>query len=498
MSHQEHFGSFNGFPIKKKCPEDLISLTDLHKSCGSPPSLRTDKWLRTEEVQAKLQTLSGEVKKGVEVDKSGLILQIEGYLEIIRGGARQSQGTFASFSLASFYASALSDECYQWLSDLNSDLSKDSEVIKAKRVSVYLGSIELSVFQLPDGSYRLSQTEVAGVLEIDEINFRRFLGSNLPESLPYKGFKFDKVRDKDSRGRPANGVPVPLAVAFWISQAIDGSQKAIRLLGASSVESIEIRADKAFGLKRTDEDRNQRFESSFKSVIASYPETFALSQSRSNLKVSVYGASKRQINKIYPNGVIKGLHKKDALMKEIIYLSSHTTYDYWKLTPGLELSCELGTLTRTKYPDALTGIIPVNSKNEKAVFIFQFFPRVVDSQDIEDCALKRQYVQVAKKAMGVDYAFLFCVSPLGATSEAMAMIEDRLPSGENGCEGYVGVLTVKELAQFYTAQIESTRTTALGRGRISKPFKRLLDYEIRTNPLQALTDSKCQQLNLFE
>lgn len=498
MSQQEHFGSFNGFPIKKKSPEDLISLTDLHKSCGSPASLRTDKWLRTEEVQAKLRTFSDSIKKGVEVDKTGLILQIEGYLEIIRGGARQAQGTFARFPLASFYASALSDECYQWLSNLSLDSSKQGEIIKAKRVPIYLGSIELSVFQLPDGSYLLSQTEVADVVDINESTFRGFLKSTTPEALPYKGYKFAKVKDSSTIGRPANGTPINLAVAFWARQALQGNESAIRLLAASAVETVETRADKAFGVKRTDEDRNQRFESSFKSVIASYPETFALSQSKSNLKVSVYGASKRQINKIYPNGVIKGLRKKDALMKEIVYLSSHTTYDYWKLTPGLELSYELGSLVRTKYPDALTGIIPVNSKNEKAVFIFQFFPRIVDSQDIEDCVLKRQYVQVAKKAVGVDHAFLFCVSPLGATSEAMAMIEDRLPSGENGCEGYVGVLTVKELAQFYAAQVESTRTTALGRGRFSKDFKRLLDYEIRTNPLQALTDNKCQQLNLFE
>lgn len=72
---------------------------------------------------------------------------------------------------------------------------------KAKRKPIYLGNIELSVFQLPDGSYLLSQMEVATVVNVNESIFRSFLGSNNPEALPYKGLIFARVMEAGQRGR---------------------------------------------------------------------------------------------------------------------------------------------------------------------------------------------------------------------------------------------------------------------------------------------------------
>ncbi|MEM9769990.1 MAG: hypothetical protein AAF889_00040 [Cyanobacteria bacterium P01_D01_bin.73] len=47
---------------------------------------------------------------------------------------------------------------------------------KAKRATIQLGDRELEVFQLPDGSYRLSQSQVAEAVEKPEANFPDFLG----------------------------------------------------------------------------------------------------------------------------------------------------------------------------------------------------------------------------------------------------------------------------------------------------------------------------------
>ena len=499
-----YIGAFNGFSVRQGVDSTLVSLTDLYKACSSPASLRTDKWLRSEEVQARLRQIAETSKLELEVDKSGVILQIPGILEVIRGGARKAQGTFANHDLALFYASALSDDCYNWLFHVlnGARISQENdEVIKAKKATITVGTFTLSVFQLPDGSYRLSQTEVSNTVFTDETNFRDFLASNSPEALPYKGFKFGKVKAKGEKGRPANAIPVSLAVAFWIKQGISGNEKAVRLLGACAVETIERRADKAFGVHRTEEEYNQRFDQVFQLIISSYPAIFSLYSNKQSIRVSVYGAAKKQIKKNYPEGVIiKGIKGKSQLLKEIVYLSSSCTPDFWRLTTQRELTYKLGELSPTKYPDAITGRIPVGSGRNKqeAVFIFQFFDPIVDYQDVEECALKRQYVQLAREALKIDHVFLFFVSPLGATSHAHAFIQDRLPGGENGCDGYVGALTAKELTQFYVGQALTTKITPLARGRITKGCRNLLNYEIRINPLSAIVSDNYQQLNLFE
>ena len=501
LMSEVYIGAFDGFPVRQGVDSTLVSLTDLYKACSSPVSLRTDKWLRSENAQYILRRLAEDSEVKPEIDKSGFILQIPGILEVIRGGARKAQGTFANHDLALFYASELSIDCYNWLSRTLEQLDAHAEVIKARHEFIKLGTQELSVFQLPDMSYRLSQTEVAIVVDRDESFFRKFLDSKSPEALPYKGFKTGKIFSEGSRGRPANAIPISLAAAFWTKEGVKGNEKAIRLLHAAAIENIERRADKAFGVERTEEKRNERFEINFCSVMTAYPEASVLSQGDTNigtnLKVSVYEKKKRCINKIYPSGVIEGLKTKEKLLEKIVYLSSHTDYNFWKLTPRVELTYQLGNLSKAKYPDAMTGKVPVSSSNEEAVFIFQVFQTIVDYQDIEDCALRRRYIQIAKQSLGVDYAFLFCVSPLGGTPEAYTFIQEDLPSGDGGSRGCVGVLTVKELAEFYVSQIQSSRQTPLGRAHITKNFKKLLNYDIRVSPLQALTDSRYQQLNLF-
>lgn len=49
-----------------------------------------------------------------------------------------------------------------------------SESIKATRATVAIGALTVDAFMLPDGSYRMSQTQAAEAVEKDEINARRF------------------------------------------------------------------------------------------------------------------------------------------------------------------------------------------------------------------------------------------------------------------------------------------------------------------------------------
>jgi len=137
------------------------------------------------------------------------------------------------YEVASAYARVFSSDCYQWLKDLvEPRVSQANVVTKARQEKNLLGSKVLEVYQLPDGSYLLSQTKSAEAVDEDEVSFRRFLGSNSPEALPYKGFRSDKLAVEGNNAK-INGVPMPLTVAYWTKEAASGNPTAARLLSGN-------------------------------------------------------------------------------------------------------------------------------------------------------------------------------------------------------------------------------------------------------------------------
>lgn len=131
----------------------------------------------------------------------------------------------------------------------------------AQRTTIYLGTIPLEVFTISDGSYVLSQTQVAEAVGKNELNIRQFWKSKSPEALPYKDYTPVKINvEKDHEGRGGtriNAVTIEFAAAYWTKEAIAGNVMAARLLGACTAESIERRADAAFGIQRAEEERQE-------------------------------------------------------------------------------------------------------------------------------------------------------------------------------------------------------------------------------------------------
>ena len=84
----------------------------------------------------------------------------------------------------------------------------------AERATIYLGSIPLEVFMLPDGRYVLSQTQVAEAVDKTKVSFGDFLVFKSPEALPYKGFRSKKTSIKGNNAQ-INIIPVDLAVGFY-------------------------------------------------------------------------------------------------------------------------------------------------------------------------------------------------------------------------------------------------------------------------------------------
>jgi len=134
--------------------------------------------------------------------------------------------------------------------------------VKAIRATVQLGALSIDGFMLPDGSYRMSQTQAAESVEKPEINARRFLDSKAIKALLGKDYTPDTIdieSEAQRRGQSRfNALPLEVVTAYWFNQATQGNKQAMSLVWALLTESLERRFDQAFGVTRTEGERNIR------------------------------------------------------------------------------------------------------------------------------------------------------------------------------------------------------------------------------------------------
>ena len=139
--------------------------------------------------------------------------------------------------------------------------------VKAEKTDILLGDISLDVFQMPDGEYRLSKTQILEVIEEHKkkTNWLSRLHSVSPvilKELQGKGFTGYSltVQVKNERGATrAQTLNIPDAMRVWGYFSRNGNIVASDILEAAGIEAIERRADKAFGVKRSEEEYNERF-----------------------------------------------------------------------------------------------------------------------------------------------------------------------------------------------------------------------------------------------
>jgi len=128
---------------------------------------------------------------------------------------------------------------------------------KAQRRTIHIGEISLEVAMLPDGGYRLSQTEVAGLIDKGESSIRSFRSSKLFKGLPGKASQSAEQAVSGSN-KPIVPVSLELAALYWQKWASVGNSKALSLIVALIKRSLYDRASEAFGLKCTDEERSSQ------------------------------------------------------------------------------------------------------------------------------------------------------------------------------------------------------------------------------------------------
>ncbi len=227
------------------------------------------------------------------------------------------------------------------------------------------------------------------------------------------------------------------------------------------------------------------------SLVNSHPSLSHLVQG-SSLKISspyapYWDKMKSSLRRKYSTGGLPGM-SSDDIRKAIQFCSTYT--DYFKLQGIKELSREVAGQPRGQYPSLISDVFPFEADGETGtvVLMFQFQDLVIDMDYVQEC-VGRGYIQTAKDSLGVDRACLIFVSPFGATSYAQDYINRYLV---NGYKGYVGVLTVKELADILYDQAWNTRTLGIAKGEVTKEFSKLRAYEFPEPP------PMYEQLSIFD
>ncbi|WP_414571755.1 hypothetical protein [Nostoc sp. CCY 9925] len=134
---------------------------------------------------------------------------------------------------------------------------------KAKRALTQVAGIEVEVFQMPDGSYVMSQNQASNVIGLQGIYALRFLEESNIKVLPDKDFKDyriaieSKADSRGGRGR-IKVVPISIAFDFWLDQAFKGNVKAQALVRACGQETLQRRCDTAFNQSKSEQQYEQQ------------------------------------------------------------------------------------------------------------------------------------------------------------------------------------------------------------------------------------------------
>jgi hypothetical protein len=137
-----------------------------------------------------------------------------------------------------------------------------TESVRAVRAPVQIGSLTVDGFMLPDGSYRMSQTQAAECVGLSERNAREFLQSKALKSLLGEGYTPAISEIEPDTGQLRGGsrirtLPLEIVGAYWLWQATRGNKTALSLVMALLAETLERRFDAAFDITRTEGERNE-------------------------------------------------------------------------------------------------------------------------------------------------------------------------------------------------------------------------------------------------
>lgn len=134
-----------------------------------------------------------------------------------------------------------------------------------KRELIPIGGVGIEGFQLPDGSYRMSQAQAAQAIGESPVYALRFLAAKDSKVLlgeRYTDYTPEQIEVKTGEGKRGqsriNALPLHVVSAYWLYRAYRGNKQAFVMCWALLTETLERRFDNAFGVSRSEVDYDQR------------------------------------------------------------------------------------------------------------------------------------------------------------------------------------------------------------------------------------------------
>ncbi|MGL5075111.1 MAG: hypothetical protein ACRDBG_04635 [Waterburya sp.] len=198
--------------------------------------------------------------------------------------------------------------------------------IKAVRASICIGNIKLDCYQMPDGSYRMSQTQVLQIIEIQARRYTQIRDSKEAQSFALKEIELYPITLDN--GAKANTIAIEDVPKVWrvCSKLKRGNQEILEaLLDACLLEALERRADAAFGVIRSEEERNIRLQARMDGILSRNFWTETIDRYLQNNEVSenyrkhIYSNVSNLVNRAFLNKNAKqirqelGLKESDAI-----------------------------------------------------------------------------------------------------------------------------------------------------------------------------------------
>ena len=159
-----------------------------------------------------------------------------------------------------------------------------SESNKAARANIQIGDLTVDGFMLPDGSYRMSQTQAAEAVGLSRQNVSDFLRSKAIKRLLGEGYtgqisqvEIDSADQARGQSR-INAIPLDAIAAYWQWQSFRGNKQALALCMAMTTETLTRRFDAAFGVGRSESEYNQLLQdqnAALQSTLEGLADTYA-------------------------------------------------------------------------------------------------------------------------------------------------------------------------------------------------------------------------------
>lgn len=147
---------------------------------------------------------------------------------------------------------------------------QESEGERAKEKKITIGGIPIPVYMMPNGEYRWSMRQVSIAVGFSEgwlSETIRAEGNALARLQGY-GFKGDFIESPGQGFIGSNLISTEDFMAAILYAAVVGYRRpAIALMAAAFYETLERRADHAFGVIRDEDEYIQKFEYRYASII---------------------------------------------------------------------------------------------------------------------------------------------------------------------------------------------------------------------------------------